>query len=143
MVSVFHSEFLTNLYFQVVWARKKIERMVQEADQYRAEDEVQKEKVTAKNTLESLAFNMKSTVEDDKLKDKISAEDKKNIIDKCNEVIAWLDRNQVGNNRKLFNLHANLQYRLHLFMELRLSLSVMIMSLKELYSIFLPLNPFM
>uniref|UniRef100_A0A671R857 Heat shock cognate 70 n=1 Tax=Sinocyclocheilus anshuiensis TaxID=1608454 RepID=A0A671R857_9TELE len=33
---------------------------------------------------------------DDKLKDKISAEDKKTIIDKCNEVIAWLDRNQVG-----------------------------------------------
>lgn len=71
--------------------------MVQEADQYRAEDEAQKEKVTAKNTLESLAFNMKSTVEDDKLQDKISAEDKKTIIDKCNEVIAWLDRNQVGN----------------------------------------------
>ncbi|KTG40668.1 hypothetical protein cypCar_00030446 [Cyprinus carpio] len=90
-------------------SKEEIERMVQEADQYRAEDEAQKEKVTAKNTLESLAFNMKSTVEDDKLKDKISAEDKKTIIDKCNEVIAWLDRNQVGNNRKLHNLHANLQ----------------------------------
>ncbi len=84
--------------------------MVQEADQYKTEDEAQKEKVTAKNTLESLAFNMKNTVEDDKLKDKISAEDKKTIIDKCNEVIAWLDRNQVGNKHKLHNLHAN--YRL-------------------------------
>lgn len=69
--------------------------MVQEADRYRAEDEVQREKVTAKNTLESLAFNMKSTVDDEKLKDKISADDKKLIVDKCNEVIAWLDRNQV------------------------------------------------
>lgn len=69
--------------------------MVQEADQYRAEDEAQREKVTAKNSLESLAFNMKSTVEDEKLKDKISPEDKKIIVDKCNDVIAWLDRNQV------------------------------------------------
>lgn len=69
--------------------------MVQEAERYRAEDDIQREKVTAKNTLESLAFNMKSTVEDEKLKDKISAEDKKTIVDKCNEVIAWLDRNQV------------------------------------------------
>lgn len=69
--------------------------MVQEADRYRAEDDAQREKVTTKNTLESLAFNMKSTVEDEKLKDKISAEDKKTIVDKCNEVIAWLDRNQV------------------------------------------------
>lgn len=69
--------------------------MVQEAERYRSEDDAQREKVTAKNTLESLAFNMKSTVEDEKLKDKISAEDKKAIVDKCNEVIAWLDRNQV------------------------------------------------
>lgn len=69
--------------------------MVQEAEKYEAEDDVQREKVTAKNGLESYAFNMKSTVEDEKLKDKISDEDKQKILDKCNEVISWLDRNQV------------------------------------------------
>lgn len=76
-------------------SKEDIEKMVQEAEQFKAEDEVQRDKVTAKNSLESLAFNMKSTVEDEKLQDKISPEDKKSIIDKCNEVIAWLDRNQV------------------------------------------------
>lgn len=70
--------------------------MVQEAEQYKAEDEVQREKIAAKNSLESLAFNMKSTAEDEKLKDKLSPEDKQKILDKCNEVISWLDRNQVG-----------------------------------------------
>ena len=69
--------------------------MVQEAEKYKAEDDVQREKVSAKNGLESYAFNMKSTVEDEKLKDKISDEDKQKILDKCNEVISWLDRNQV------------------------------------------------
>lgn len=69
--------------------------MVQEAEKYKSEDDVQREKVTAKNGLESYAFNMKSTVEDEKLKDKISDEDKQKILDKCNEVISWLDRNQV------------------------------------------------
>ncbi|XP_058876062.1 heat shock cognate 71 kDa protein-like [Acipenser ruthenus] len=77
-------------------SKEDIERMVQEADQYRAEDEVQREKVTAKNSLESLAFHMKSTVEDEKLQGKISPEDKQRIIDKCNEVISWLDRNQMA-----------------------------------------------
>ncbi|KAG7321700.1 hypothetical protein KOW79_014558 [Hemibagrus wyckioides] len=77
-------------------SKEDIERMVQEAERYRAEDDAQRDKVTAKNTLESLAFNMKSTVEDEKLKDKISPEDKKTIVDKCNEVIAWLDRNQTA-----------------------------------------------
>ncbi|XP_030639672.1 heat shock cognate 71 kDa protein isoform X3 [Chanos chanos] len=77
-------------------SKEDIERMVQEADQYKAEDEAQRDKVMAKNNLESLAFNMKSTVEDEKLKDKISAEDKKAIVDKCNDVITWLDRNQTA-----------------------------------------------
>ncbi|XP_058867143.1 heat shock cognate 71 kDa protein isoform X2 [Acipenser ruthenus] len=77
-------------------SKEDIERMVQEADQYRAEDEVQREKVTAKNSLESLAFHMKSTVEDEKLQGKVSPEDKQRIIDKCNEVISWLDRNQMA-----------------------------------------------
>ncbi|CAH2318708.1 heat shock cognate 71 kDa -like [Pelobates cultripes] len=77
-------------------SKEDIERMVQEADRYKAEDEAQREKITAKNSLESLAFNMKSTAEDEKLKDKITPEDKQKILDKCNEVISWLDRNQMA-----------------------------------------------
>lgn len=69
--------------------------MVHEAEQYKAEDDVQREKVASKNALESYAFNMKSTIEDEKLKDKISEEDKQKILDKCNDVIKWLDANQV------------------------------------------------
>lgn len=69
--------------------------MVQEAEKYKAEDDVQREKVSAKNGLESYAFNIKSTVEDEKLKGKISDEDKQKILDKCNEIINWLDGNQV------------------------------------------------
>lgn len=83
-------------------SKEDIEKMVQEAEQFKAEDEAQRDKVTAKNSLESLAFNMKSTVEDEKLQDKISPEDKKTIVDKCNEVIAWLDRNQVKVEQKVF-----------------------------------------
>lgn len=86
-------------------SKEDIEKMVQEAEQFRVEDEAQRDKVTAKNSLESLAFNMKSTVEDEKLQDKISPEDKKTIIDKCNEVIAWLDRNQVKIQQEVFFCH--------------------------------------
>ncbi|XP_045580596.1 heat shock cognate 70 kDa protein-like [Salmo salar] len=68
--------------------------MVQEAEQYKAADDVQRDKVASKNGLESYAFNMKSTVEDEKLKGKLSDEDKQKIMDKCNEVISWLDKNQ-------------------------------------------------
>lgn len=69
--------------------------MVNDAEQYKQEDEKQRDRITAKNALESYAFNMKSTVEDEKLKDKISEDDKKSITEKCTEVINWLDTNQV------------------------------------------------
>uniref|UniRef100_A0A8C9VCM8 Heat shock protein family A (Hsp70) member 8 n=1 Tax=Scleropages formosus TaxID=113540 RepID=A0A8C9VCM8_SCLFO len=77
-------------------SKEDIERMVQDAEKYKAEDDVQREKVSSKNSLESYAFNMKSTVEDEKLQGKISDEDKKKILEKCNEVINWLDKNQTA-----------------------------------------------
>ncbi|KAM3872009.1 heat shock 70 kDa protein 1-like [Diretmus argenteus] len=75
-------------------SKEEIERMVNEAEKYKSEDEHQREKVTAKNSLESYAYNMKSTVEDENLKGKISEDDKKKVIEKCNQVISWLDSNQ-------------------------------------------------
>merc|ERR1712012_1162638 len=54
------------------------------------------ERIAAKNSLESYCFNMKSTIEDEKLKDKIGETERKTIMDKCNEVIAWLDSNQTA-----------------------------------------------
>merc|ERR1711934_1249768 len=55
-----------------------------------------KNRNSAKNALESYCFHMKSTVEDEKLKDKISADDKKTITDKCTDTISWLDSNQLA-----------------------------------------------
>uniref|UniRef100_A0A673WZ01 Heat shock protein family A (Hsp70) member 8 n=1 Tax=Salmo trutta TaxID=8032 RepID=A0A673WZ01_SALTR len=77
-------------------SKEDIERMVQEAEKYKCEDDVQRDKVSSKNSLESYSFNMKSTVEDEKLQGKISDEEKTKILDKCNEIIAWLDKNQTA-----------------------------------------------
>jgi len=77
-------------------SKEEIERMVKDAEKYKGEDDKQRDRIHAKNQLESYAFNMKSTVEDEKLKDKISEDDKKTITDKCSEVISWLDSNQMA-----------------------------------------------
>merc|ERR1719318_1903020 len=65
-------------------SKEEIERMVQDAEKFKGEDEKQRERIGSKNQLESYAFNMKSTVEDEKFKDK------------SNEVISWLDSNQMA-----------------------------------------------
>ena len=70
--------------------------MVNDAEKFKADDEKQKERISAKNGLESYCFNMKTTIEDEKMKDKISEEDRKKINDKCEEAIKWLDANQLA-----------------------------------------------
>merc|ERR1739840_15300 len=56
----------------------------------------QKEKISAKNNLESYCFNMKSTMDEEKVKAAISDSEKKIINDKCDECIKWLDANQTA-----------------------------------------------
>merc|ERR1712017_9699 len=56
----------------------------------------QRGKIASKNALESYTYQIKQTVEDEKVKDKISEEDKKTILDKCSEIITWLDNNQTA-----------------------------------------------
>jgi len=75
---------------------EEIEKMVADAEKFKAEDDQQKERISAKNGLESYCFNMKSTVDDDKFKDKISESDRQTISDKCQETIGWLDQNQTA-----------------------------------------------
>jgi len=77
-------------------SKDEIDRMVDESEKFKADDEKQKERIDAKNGLESYCFNMKSTVEDSNIKDKITEEDRKNVVDKCGEAIAWLERNQMA-----------------------------------------------
>lgn len=77
-------------------SKEEIERMVQDAEKYKNDDDKQRHRISAKNGLEGYCFNMKATLEDEKLKDKISEEDKKTVLDKCNDTIKWLDSNQLA-----------------------------------------------
>lgn len=81
-------------------SKEEIERMVQDAEKYKSDDDAQREKITAKNGLESYAFNMKSTVEDDAMKGKISDQDKNTILEKCKQVLSWLEANQLADKEE-------------------------------------------
>merc|ERR1719272_1670258 len=60
-------------------SKDDIERMVREAEQFADEDAVAAERITAKNGLESYAYNMKNQINDDKFKDALEEDDKKAI----------------------------------------------------------------
>merc|ERR1711890_110800 len=77
-------------------SQSEIDRMVQEAETYRAEDEANKGKVESKNGLENYCFTMRNTLNEEKLKDKFEAGDKEKIEKAVQEALDWLDKNQLA-----------------------------------------------
>ncbi|XP_072887714.1 heat shock 70 kDa protein 1-like [Hemitrygon akajei] len=75
-------------------SKEEIDRMVQDAERYKAQDEQLNGKISAKNSLESYAFGTKSSLEEEKIKKNVSEEDKRKVIEACNQAISWLEVNQ-------------------------------------------------
>ncbi|MDA9072405.1 molecular chaperone DnaK [bacterium] len=72
---------------------EEVERLINEAEKYKAEDDANRARVEAKNALENYIFQVKTFVNDEKIADKISSEDKTTITDACAETSQWLDAN--------------------------------------------------
>ncbi|PRQ46097.1 putative Heat shock protein 70 family [Rosa chinensis] len=77
-------------------SKEEIEKMVQDAERYKAEDEEVKKKVDAKNSLENYAYNMRNTIKDDKIAGKLDPSDKQRIEKAVEEAIQWLEGNQLA-----------------------------------------------
>merc|ERR1711943_133297 len=69
-------------------SQSEIDRMVNEAEKYKAEDEANKAKIEAKNGLENYCFTMRNTLQEEKLKDKFEKA--------IQEALDWLDKNQLA-----------------------------------------------
>ncbi|KAJ3353027.1 70-kilodalton heat shock protein [Entophlyctis luteolus] len=74
--------------------KEEIERMVSEAEKYKADDEAAAERIQAKNGLESYAYNLRNTTQDEKLAEKLTADDKTKLNAAIDDAIKWLDSNQ-------------------------------------------------
>ena len=77
-------------------SQDEIERMVEEAEKYKAEDEANRLRIEAKNSLENYSYSMKSTLADEKLASKLSDDDKATVNAKIDETTAWIDANQTA-----------------------------------------------
>ena len=69
-------------------SKDDIERMVNDAEKYKEEDDTYRKKVEAINAFEANVFGVKSATE------KLSEDDKKLVEDKVTETISWIDNNR-------------------------------------------------
>jgi len=74
-------------------SKDEIERMVNEAEKYAAEDEAARETINARNGLENYVYSLRNSIEDEKFKDKLESDDKTKIEEIVKEAIQWLDKN--------------------------------------------------
>jgi L1 cell adhesion molecule like protein len=77
-------------------SKEQIEKMVREAEQYKAEDEKNKEKIDSRNTLENYAFSLRNSLRDENISPKLDPTDKQKLNSAIEETISWVEKNQTA-----------------------------------------------
>jgi len=77
-------------------SKEEIERMVNDAEKYKGEDDKQRERVSAKNSLESYIFNLKSSIDNEAVKKNFSPEELSSTQSALDAALKWLDSNQLA-----------------------------------------------
>merc|ERR1712154_389236 len=74
----------------------EIERMVSEAEKYKAEDDANRNRIESKNALENYCYSLKGSISGDEVAAKMDPADKTALESKIEETIKWLDSNQAS-----------------------------------------------
>ncbi|KAJ1456827.1 heat shock protein 70 [Pelagophyceae sp. CCMP2097] len=90
-------------------SQEEIDRMVDEAEKYKAEDEAHRVRVEAKNGLENYVYSLKATMKDEAFCSKLSDEDKTVVNSKISETADWLDAHQVAEKEEFEQQQAALE----------------------------------
>jgi L1 cell adhesion molecule like protein len=77
-------------------SKDDIEKMVQEAEKYKGEDEKMRKRIEAKNAFENYCFQMKNSINDEKLREKLSEDDRKTVDDLQKEGLKWLEEHPMA-----------------------------------------------
>lgn len=88
-------------------SKEDIERMVNEAERYKEEDDKQRERMASKNQLEGYIFGVKQALDD--AGDKLSENDKSSVRNKCDEALRWLDNNSLADKEEYEYKYKELQ----------------------------------
>jgi L1 cell adhesion molecule like protein len=94
-------------------SKADIDKMVNEAKKYEADDKLVRERVESRNSFENSAFSMKNTINDQQTAAKLSAEDKQTVTDAVNESLRWLDSNQEASKDEYDSRQRELEAKCH------------------------------
>ena len=82
-------------------SKEEIERMVNEASKYEAEDKAIMERVEARNGLEGYLYGVRNSMEEEKVKTALGQEDKDLVEKTVKEGLEWLESNKESDKAEL------------------------------------------
>ena len=88
-------------------SQEEIDRMVKEAETFKEQDDKMKEKVDAKNDLESYTYQLKSAVDDDK--NALEESDRTQLKEKIEEIMKWLETAQNAEKDEIDSMKKELE----------------------------------
>jgi len=81
-------------------SKEDIERLVKDAEKFKDEDEKLRSRVEAKNQLEQFCYSMRTTMGEEKLKDKFSETEKKELNEEIDKALKWLNDNPAADKNE-------------------------------------------
>ena len=74
-------------------SKEDIDRMVNEAEKYKEDDQRRRDEINARNELESYVYGVKNSLDEEKIKSVLSEEELSELRGKLDDEVSWLDAN--------------------------------------------------
>ena len=81
-------------------SKGEIEKMVEDAEKFKKDDEEEAERLKGKLSLEAYCLDLKSAMENPKLDPPKIINEKKTIIDKCDKAQKWIEKNKLASKEE-------------------------------------------
>jgi len=90
-------------------SQEEIERMVREAEQFAEEDALERDRAESKNELEAYLYSVKNQLEDGKMNEVMTEDEREELLDKIAEVEEWLDHAENAEKEEFESIQKDLE----------------------------------
>ena len=90
-------------------SKEDIERMVADAEKYKAEDAAAQERIQARNDLEGLAYNLRNTLGEKQVASRLSKDEKKALEAATEDALKWLESSQEASKEEYIDRKKELE----------------------------------
>jgi len=89
--------------------QEQIDKMVKDAEKFKDEDSVQRERIESKNQLENYAYGVRNSIQEESLAKKIPESDKSKLNGLVDSILSWLDTHQNASKEEFENKRKELK----------------------------------